>query len=90
LGVAEDDVASDYALTTRALPSIMKRLSSDPIHGAAIARVPQGRLMASADTMYRFLRLLSERHEGARNWMNAAGVSTATLDSIRAKLTASA
>ena len=90
LDVDDDDVASDYALTSVALPSILARLARDPIHGEAIAKIPEGRLNASAETMHRFLRLLGERHQGARSWMTSVGLTNTTLDSLQARLKASA
>jgi protein-tyrosine phosphatase len=89
LGVSEDDIASDYALTGRALPSIIERLSRDPIHGAAVAQAPPDRRIVSADTMRRFLQLLSDRHGGAAPWMATAGVSSTSIDALRDRLWAS-
>jgi protein-tyrosine phosphatase len=90
LGVGDDDVASDYALTTQVLPSVLERMSRDPIHGAAVAQAPPGRLVAAPETMYRFLRLVAERHHDARSWMEGAGVAGASIDSLRNRLRTSA
>ncbi len=89
LGVDGDDIASDYALTGRALPSIVERLARDPVHGAAVAQTPPERLIVSADTMRRFLQLLSDRHGGAAPWIESAGVSTAAIESLRDRLRSS-
>jgi protein-tyrosine phosphatase len=89
LGVGGDDIASDYALTSQALPSIIERLSRDPIHGASVAQAPPDRRVVSAGTMHRFLQLLSDRHGGASQWMETAGVSPASIDALRRKLWAS-
>jgi Tyrosine phosphatase family len=89
LGVDGDHIAFDYALTGRALPSIVERLARDPVHGAAVAQAPPERLIVSARTMHRFLQLLSDRHGGAAPWMESAGVPSAAIESLRGRLRSS-
>jgi hypothetical protein len=86
LGVGEDDIIADYALTNRAMPSILERLTRDPLHGEAVAQMPASRRIVLPDTMRRFLELLDQQHGGARTWMESAGVAPGSIDTLRTKL----
>jgi hypothetical protein len=86
LGVGEDDIIADYALTNRAMPSILERLARDPRHGKAVAQMPASRRMVLPDTMRRFLELLDLQHGGARTWMESAGVAPGSVDRLRRQL----
>jgi hypothetical protein len=86
LGVSEDDIVEDYALTNLAMPSILARLTRDPLHGEAVAQMPASRRIVMPDTMRRFLELLDEQHGGARVWLESAGVAPGSLDTLRTRV----
>jgi protein-tyrosine phosphatase len=86
LDVAYDDIVVDYALTNRALPSILDRLATDPLHGAAVAQMPADRRIVRPEAMRRFLQLLDDKHGGARSWAKSAGLAPTCLDSLRTRL----
>lgn len=86
LDVSEDDIVADYALTNRALPSILGRLALDPVHAENIAVMPASRRTVQPETMRRFLRRLDVEHGGARSWLDQAGVPAATTERLRTAL----
>jgi protein-tyrosine phosphatase len=86
LGVGEDDIVADYALTNRALPAILARLAADPVHAEGIAQMPANRRVVQPETMRRFLQLLGAEHGGARAWLDRAGLDPASVDALRARL----
>jgi protein-tyrosine phosphatase len=86
LDVSYDDIVADYALTNRALPSILYRLAADPLHGASVAQMPADRLTVRPEAMRRFLQLLDDNHGGARSWAESAGVPPTCIDALRARL----
>lgn len=86
LGVSDDDIVADYVMTDRALPAIFDRLARDPVHGAAVARIPDSRRMVQPAVMRGFLQLLDQKHGGARAWLEEAGVTPRSIDALRARL----
>jgi protein-tyrosine phosphatase len=86
LGVGDDDIIADYALTGRALPSILARLAQDPVHGVAVSQIPDSRRMVRPDVMRAFLQLLDARYGGARAWLEEAGVRPRSIDALRSGL----
>ncbi len=86
LDVGYDDIVADYALTNRALPSILDRLAADPLHGASVAQMPADRRTVRPEAMRRFLQLLDDKHGGARSWAKNAGVAPTCIDALRARL----
>jgi protein-tyrosine phosphatase len=86
LGVGADDIVADYALTNRAMPSILERLANDPIVGPRVMQIPPGRVMAPPETMGRFLELLDTRHGGAQAWLEQAGVPPRSIAGLRSSL----
>jgi protein-tyrosine phosphatase len=86
LDVGYDDIVADYALTNRALPSILDRLAADPLHGASVAQMPADRRTVRPEAMRRFLDLLDEKYGGARSWAASAGLAATCIDALRAGL----
>jgi hypothetical protein len=89
LGVDQDDIVADYALTDRALPKILDRLATDPIHAASVARIPAERRTAAPQAMRRFLQLLEDRHGGAHAWASSAGITPTDIADLRTRMLAS-
>jgi hypothetical protein len=86
LGVSDDDIVADYALTDHALPSILARLAQDPAHAAAMSQIPDSRRMVRPEVMRGFLQLLDDRYGGARPWLEKAGVSPESIELLRSRL----
>ena len=86
LGVGEDDIVADYALTNLALPSILARLAADPVHAAGVAEMPASRRVVQPETMRRFLGLLAATHGGARHWLRQAGLAPSSVDALQRRL----
>ena len=85
LGASDDDIVADYVMTDRALPAILDRLARDPVHGAAVAKIPDSRRMVRPDAMRGFLQLLDREHGGARAWLEEAGVAPRSLDALESQ-----
>lgn len=86
LGVSDDDIVADYALTNQAMPSILERLASDPLHAAAVAQMPASRRTVQPEIMRRFLELIDLKHGGVRTWLETAGVAPRSIDALRRRL----
>jgi protein-tyrosine phosphatase len=86
LGVTDDDIVADYALTNRALPMILERLAADPVHAESVAQMPASRRTVQPQTMRRFLQMLHDEHGGAQAWLEHAGVSSDSIDHLRSTL----
>lgn len=88
VGVDHDDIVRDYCLTGQALDRILARQRDDRASSAWLDPTPPSRLTVHGSTMELFLRLLEERHGGARTWALAAGVDTGALDRLAGLLLA--
>lgn len=83
LGVAEQTIIDDYALSASRMPLIVRRLQRDPVYAETIARTPAPVLAAHAATMSQFLREVDRRFGGPRRWALDAGVRADELDRLR-------
>jgi hypothetical protein len=86
LGVAQDVIVEDYALTGARMPLIMDRLRRDPIYGSRIDDLPSHLFSVEAATMRSFLDQLHEQHGGGRDWALGAAVPAERLDAMAALL----
>lgn len=87
LGVPEEEIAEDYALTAMAMPAIhdriraiVERMGLPTRPGVVVAWTPEARMMADA------LKLARERWGGMREWALAYGVTNEDIDTLRATL----
>ena len=83
LGVAEDDIAEDYALTAGATGPAMaylRRINPE------IAKMPERYLAAPAEAMRLFLGDLHGRHGSVRGYLLEMGLDQAHLDALEAHL----
>lgn len=85
VGVEQDAIVADYALTTLRLDRIRQRLRSLPSY-RDLSPVARGNLGAAPETMRGFLWLLHERHGGGADWLRANGLSEADLAGLRVAL----
>jgi rhodanese-related sulfurtransferase len=82
LGVEQEVIAQDYAVTGSRMELILARLRRDPWWGDRVDKLPARQILVEARTMAQFLDRLRERHGGAREWALAAGVPEENLDAM--------
>tara|TARA_R110002020_G_scaffold176756_4_gene369202 strand:- start:7312 stop:8049 length:738 start_codon:yes stop_codon:yes gene_type:complete len=86
LGAAPEDIARDYAETTRFAPDLLRRLGDNArakgIDPALAARI----LTSNEDDMLRVISYLEQRHGDAAGYLQAAGVPAACIARLRAQL----
>jgi protein-tyrosine phosphatase len=80
LGVAGEDIVSDYMITADRMPFILERYRMDPALAANMDKVPPSRFGVEAHTMERFLADLYRQFGGARAWALDSGVSAEELE----------
>lgn len=83
LGVTDEAIVDDYALTATRMPLIIDRLRRDTLYRETIERTPARVLDANATTMWQFLRDVDRHFGGARRWALDAGVLPRQLDRLR-------
>jgi protein-tyrosine phosphatase len=86
LGVEHSVIVEDYVITATRMELILNRLRCDPVWGNQVTEIPAERVFVDAATMERFLKLLYQRHGGAREWALTAGVSPESLHELAAHL----
>ena len=85
VGVAEDDIAADYALSEAALAGERAAALAVAADDDARARIERG-YDARAETMLATLAHVQSRHGGAKAYLTRAGLSDADIDRIRVRL----
>ena len=85
LGVADDDVVADYAMTGAHLEAISAKLQGHPAYETTYQYVPKDAMTADAQTMSGFIAELRARHGDMGGFLRGAGVNT---DLLRAALVA--
>ncbi len=84
LGVGDDDVVADYALTHPVVDALHERTrASRPKIDEVWARLPPDLLGATAATMEELLGLARERWGSMTGYVHAAGVGDDTLEALR-------
>jgi protein-tyrosine phosphatase len=92
LGVVDDDVVADYALTGEAVPRMLAAwkaaaAANPPVEGVAPATpTPASFLAAEPDAMAGLLTLIREVHGSTRQYVRTLGVSDAVLADLEAAL----
>lgn len=86
MGVGDDAIAEDYAISDAFVPAIAAMLAEDGDASQWLESAPDWAKHARAHTMHRFLRILRDEHGGARTWLTTAGVSAETLTALRGRL----
>ncbi|SEF82429.1 protein-tyrosine phosphatase [Thermomonospora echinospora] len=89
LGVDDEDIIADYAMTGRNLQRIGTRLRRHPAYENSYAYVPRDAMTAQGDTMRELLGDLRSRHGDLRGLLGAVGVGEDVLDRLRASLVTS-
>jgi protein-tyrosine phosphatase len=89
LGVSDEDIAADYALSQVALASFRRRAEEQDADGAAwMSRVRPQLLQARPEAMLDLLAWLRERHGSIEGYARSIGVSDATIAALRVRLLA--
>ncbi|MFI0355505.1 tyrosine-protein phosphatase [Actinomadura sp. 9N407] len=86
LGVADEDVIADYALTGRNLARIEARLAGNAAYGRTAAYVPRDVMTADAATMGELIADLRARHGGMAGLLDSLGAGPDVLARLRAAL----
>jgi protein tyrosine/serine phosphatase len=87
LGVADEDIAADYALSEAALAAFRKRAEEEDADAAAwLSRVPPQLLRARPEAMLDLLNWLRERHGSIEGYVRSIGVSDGTVAALRVRL----
>jgi protein tyrosine/serine phosphatase len=86
VGVRDDDIADDYALTQLVLEPLiadwLELMSHDPVEQQRLRRLAEPRREAMLDT----LGYLRQRYGGAAQYLLGAGMTDAQLERLRARL----
>jgi hypothetical protein len=87
LGVADEDVAADYALSADAMARRLAWLQAHHPEGAVLmARQPAGWLAAPAEAMLALLAHLGRAHGGAAGYLTDHGVESLTIEGLSARM----
>ena len=87
IGVPDEQIAEDYALTARVMPVLIDRVRQiRAFTENGLAMAPDWVFAADADTMLAFLDGLRLRHGGAEGWATRAGLPTSVSESLRSAL----
>jgi protein-tyrosine phosphatase len=80
LGVADEDVVADYALTAQAMTRMQERWAAESEEArAALAATPAAFMAADPAAMAGLLALISQEHGSTREYVRSLGVSDDVL-----------
>lgn len=86
LGVGDEDIAADYAMTGRNMANVRARLRRHPAYDKTYAYVPRDAMTADIDTMRELIADLRSRHGDMRGFLLNQGVQHGTLEALRKSL----
>jgi protein-tyrosine phosphatase len=88
LDVRRNAVLADFALTTAAMPEVMRRLlASSPLpEGADLSTLPKEYFTAPAEALEAVLDVWDAHDGGVAGWARAHGASVDLVDRLRGKL----
>ncbi len=86
LGVEDEVIIEDYALTRRNLEGIVKRLREAEGYQSMMEVLPSDTLHAEPDTMRRLLARIRERWGGLAGWAKAVGLPEDALRRLEQRL----
>lgn len=86
VGVPDEVIAADYALTRENLDAIVERLNATSGYRAMLDALPPDTLHADPDTMLGLLERLRGRYGGVRRYAAAAGVTDAAIRRLEQRL----
>lgn len=82
VGVRDEDIVADYALTAGRIDGVLMRLGELPGYAERLAALPTESLGAVPETMVGFLAGLRSAHGDARTFLGTAGVPEQQLDAL--------
>jgi protein-tyrosine phosphatase len=86
VGVADEEIVSDYARTREDLTPMLDQLRLLPAYKERLAALPEESLTAEPRSMELFLEGLAKQYGGARGYLCEAGVDEALLARLRSAL----
>jgi protein-tyrosine phosphatase len=86
MGIIDDDVVEDYALSAPVMTEIRARMSSDPETAQGVKDLPDFQWEASAESMMVFLSLLRREYGSADGYLKANGARSSLVDRLKAAL----
>jgi protein-tyrosine phosphatase len=85
-GVTREAIVADYLATGERVEAILDRLKASPTYYDDVSKVPLASHMPRAETMAGFLTEIGTRHNGARDWLTAHGLTDEDQSLLYAKL----
>ncbi len=86
LGVSDEDIVADYALTQDVMPAMIERFPRRALRSSAGDRYPSPILRAEAETMSETLTVLDEEYGSAAGWAAAADLDPTVVTGLRTAL----
>ena len=86
LGVADDDVIEDYALTASAMPGHLSRSRKDPDTAKFLDSLPDYMHQSSPASMATFLSALRLRYGSVRGYLRSVGAKPSLFDRLETAL----
>jgi protein-tyrosine phosphatase len=86
MGIVDEDVVEDYALSAPLMKDIRDRMTSDPETAQAVKDQPDFQWEASAESMAAFLAALRREYGSADGYLRANGARSSLVDRLKAAL----
>jgi protein-tyrosine phosphatase len=83
LGVSDEDIVADYALTGEVMAAMIERYPRRALRSSAGAPYPSAILRAEAGTMRQTLVALADQYGSAAGWADSAAVDQAVIAQLR-------
>ena len=88
LGVTDEDIVEDYALTALYMKEAISRWNNDPEMAEVLKTLPEYRLAAPPESMALFLSTLNREYGSARGYVEAHGVEVSLIHRLEKALLA--
>jgi hypothetical protein len=88
MGIVDDDVVADYALSAPFMKDIRDRMTSDPETAQGVKDLPEFQWEASGESMVTFLSLLRREYGSADGYLRSNGASSSLVDRLKVALLA--
>ena len=86
LGVCDEVIVADYALSRRNLDAIIARLSQMEGYRGMLEQLPPDTLHAEPETMIQLLDRVREKYGSMREYVASAGVATELVERLESQL----
>ena len=84
MGIVDDDVVEDYALSAPLMQAIRDRMMSDPVTAQPRKHLPEISWEASPESMAVFLSLLRREYGSVDGYLRANGAGSSLVDRLKA------